>query len=64
MDGPELRRRLKALGRPYTELATKLGLSLPGLHHQMRGYNPVSAQTEIILKMLEKEAEGQDAKSG
>jgi hypothetical protein len=54
MDGDELRRRLDRLGRPYTELAPLLGLSIDGLHHQMRGYRRVTRRTELLLAALEK----------
>src|SRR5215469_13726408 len=54
MEGDELRRRLDRLGRPYTELAPLLGLSIDGLHHQMRGNRRVSRQTQMLLKVLER----------
>jgi hypothetical protein len=54
MDGTELRRRLDRLGRPYTELAPLLGLSIDGLHHQMRGYRRVTRRTELLLEQLER----------
>jgi hypothetical protein len=54
MNGDELRRRLDRLGRPYTELAPLLGLSIDGLHHQMRGYRRVTRRTELLLDNLEK----------
>ena len=54
MNGAELRRRLIALGRPYTELAPLLGLSASGLHKQMNGQNAVSRQTEMLLDQLER----------
>jgi hypothetical protein len=53
MQGIELRLRLNQLGRSYVELAPMLGLSIWALHKQMNGQSPVSAQTEIILKVLE-----------
>jgi len=53
MDGAELRRRLDRLGRPYTQLAPLLGLSINGLHKQMRGERAVSRQTEMLLEQLE-----------
>jgi hypothetical protein len=55
MDGSELRQRLERLGRPFTELAPLLGLSIDGLNKQMNGSRPVSRQTEIILAHLERE---------
>jgi hypothetical protein len=54
MDGAELRYRLDALGRPYTELAPLLGLSASGLHKQMNGQCRVSRQTEMLLEQLER----------
>ena len=54
MDGVELRQRLDRLRRPYTRLAPLLGLSVDGLHHQMRGHRRVSRQTELLLDNLEK----------
>jgi hypothetical protein len=53
MKGTELRRRLNRFARPYTELAPLLGLSIDGLHKQMRGDRHVTRQTEIILERLE-----------
>jgi hypothetical protein len=55
MTGDELRMRLKSLGRPFTELASLLGLSVDGLHKQMNGSRPVSRQTELLLERLEAE---------
>ena len=52
MNGDELRRRLDRLGRHYTELAPLLGLSIDGLHHQMRGYRHVTRRTELLLDNL------------
>jgi hypothetical protein len=54
MDGAELRERIDRLGLSYTEAAKRLGLSLAGLNHQMRGVHRVSQQTQIILMMLER----------
>jgi hypothetical protein len=34
-----------------------LGLSLAGLHHNMRDERKITRQTEIILDMLERESE-------
>jgi hypothetical protein len=51
--GDELRRRLDRFGRPYTRLAPLLGLSIDGLHKQMRGVTAVSRQTELLLEKLE-----------
>ena len=44
---------LDRLNRFYTELAPLLGLSLSGLHKQMRGVTAVSRQTELLLEQLE-----------
>jgi hypothetical protein len=52
--GDELRRRLRRLGRPYTRLAPLLGLSVAGLHKQMRGEHAVSRQTELLLEQIER----------
>jgi hypothetical protein len=60
MTGEELRERIKRLGLSYTAAAPRLGLSLPGLHHNMRGETPIGRQTEIILAMLEREARPRD----
>ena len=48
-----MRQRIDRLGLHYTEAAGLLGLSLSGLHHQMRGLRGVTRQTEIILERLE-----------
>jgi len=61
MDGTELRRRLDDLGRPYTELAPRLGLTVHGLHHQMRGVRRVTRRTELLLENLERERGGEPA---
>ena len=61
MNGNELRRRLDRLGRPYTELAPLLGLSIDGLHHQMRGVRRVTRRTELLLENLERERGGEPA---
>jgi hypothetical protein len=53
MEGSELRRRLDRLGITYTAAAARLGLTLAGLNHQMRGERPVSRQTELLLEHLE-----------
>ena len=42
MEGEELHRWLDRLGRPYTQLAPLLGLSINGLDKQMRGERTVS----------------------
>jgi len=53
--GEELRQRIKHLGLSYRAAAPRLGLSLAGLHHNMRDERPISRQTEIILDYLEHE---------
>jgi len=57
MTGEELRERIQRLGLSYRAAAPRLGLSLSGLHHNMRGERPIGRQTEIILNMLERESE-------
>ena len=52
--GEQLRARIERLGLAYTEAAKRLGLSLAGLHHQMRGDRKVSRQTELLLDCLER----------
>lgn len=51
-----MRTRLDRLGLTYRAAAVKLGLSVPGLHHQMRGDCRVSRQTEMTLGFLERQA--------
>jgi hypothetical protein len=51
-----LRERIKRLGLSYRAAAPRLGLSLSGLHHNLRNETPIGRQTEIILDMLEREA--------
>jgi len=55
MTGDELRERIRRLGLSYRAAAPLLGLSLSGLHHQLRGERPIGRQTEIILSYLERE---------
>jgi hypothetical protein len=61
MTGAELRERVKRLGLSYTAAAPRLGLSLSGLHHNLRNETPIGRQTEIILDMLERESEDRAA---
>jgi hypothetical protein len=56
MTGEELRRRIARLGLSYRKAAPLLGLSLSGLHHNLRDERPIGRPTEIILGYLEKEA--------
>jgi hypothetical protein len=56
MTGDELRERIKRLGLSYRAAAPRLGLSLSGLHHNLRNETSISRQTEIILAMLERES--------
>jgi hypothetical protein len=60
MTGGELRKRIKRLGLSYRAAAPRLGLSLSGLHHNLRDETLVGRQTEIILDMLEREAQPRD----
>ena len=53
MKSNELRQRLERLGRPFTQLAPLLGLSIDGLNKQMNGARPVSRQTELLLDYVE-----------
>jgi hypothetical protein len=53
MTKDELRRRINHLGLSPREAAKQLGLSVPGLHHQVNGVRRVTRQTEIILERLE-----------
>ena len=59
MTGRELRERIDRLrterGLRYIDVAELLGLSVPGLNHQMRGVNRVSRQTVLLLERLEAE---------
>ena len=55
MTGNELRERVSRLGLTYRAAAEKLGMSLPGLNHQMRGLRRVTRQTEMLLERLEAE---------
>jgi hypothetical protein len=55
MDKSEFQARVDGLGLPREELAERLGLSVPGLNHQLYGLRRVSRQTEIILGYLERD---------
>jgi hypothetical protein len=55
MTGDELRARLDGWGMTRAEAAEQLGLSLSGLWDQLRGINPVSRQTAIILEYRERD---------
>jgi hypothetical protein len=59
LSGDRLRARIKRLGLTYVDAAPKLGLTLDGLHKQMRGTNRVSRQTAIILGYLEQATRAQ-----
>ena len=63
MTGEELRERIKRLGLSYRAAAPRLGLSLSGLHHNLRNETSISRQTEIILYMLERESEDLGSRS-
>jgi hypothetical protein len=54
MTGNELRNRIDKLGLTYGEAAERLGLSLAGLNHQMRGIRPVGRQTGLLLECVER----------
>jgi hypothetical protein len=56
MTGDELRARIQKLGVSYTRAAELLGLSRPGLYHQLRGETPVSRRTVLLLAVLERGA--------
>jgi hypothetical protein len=60
MTGDQLRQRIRHLGLTYREAAERVGLTLAGLNHQMRGVHAVSRQTEIILAQLEREQRSQE----
>jgi hypothetical protein len=53
VDGNDLRARIDKLGLTYRAAAPRLGLSLSGLHHQMRGEAKVTRRTEMLLEQLE-----------
>ena len=55
MTSEEFETRLNRLGLSRHEAADRLGLSLQGLFHQMRGRRAVSRQTELLLDHLERE---------
>jgi hypothetical protein len=55
MNAAEFRERLDRLGLTRKDAAERLGLSLQGLFHQLRGDRPVSQQTAIILAVLERD---------
>ena len=55
MNGNELRARIKRLGLTIKAAAPLLGLSVPGLHHQLRGEVSVRRQTEMLLECVEKQ---------
>jgi hypothetical protein len=59
MTGDELRARIDRLGLHYTKAAALLGLSLSGLHHQLRGLRGVTRRTELLLEKLETERDAQ-----
>lgn len=53
LTGERLRQRIDALNVPYTRMALWLGLSVDGLHKQMRGTRAVSAQTSLLFHSVE-----------
>ena len=54
MKATEFRERLDRLGLSRKNAADRLGLSLQGLFHQLRGDRAVSRQTELLLEQLER----------
>jgi hypothetical protein len=54
LTGDRLRRRIDRMGVTYVEAAKALGLTYDGLQKQMRGTNPVSRQTALLLEYLER----------
>jgi hypothetical protein len=55
MTGAELRARIDTLGVSYVQAARWLGLTVDGLHKQMRGARAVSTQTALLYWLIEKE---------
>jgi hypothetical protein len=53
VSGAELRARIDRLGFPYARVAGWLGLSVDGLHKQMRGDRKVTPQTVLVLIEIE-----------
>ena len=51
--GAELRARIDHLNVPYARIAGWLGLSVDGLHKQMRGDRRVTPQTVLALTQVE-----------
>jgi hypothetical protein len=72
MKATEFRERLERLGLSRKAAADRLGLSLQGLFHQLRGDRAVSRQTELLLERMEQDrqrrsptrAKGVDANCG
>jgi hypothetical protein len=59
VDKAEFRKRIDRLKMPRDEIAAQLGLSVPGLNHQLYGLRAVSRQTELLLEHLEREQTSQ-----
>ena len=57
LSGDRLRLRVDRMGLTYAAAAQLLGLTYDGLQKQMRGTNPVSRQTTLLLECLERERE-------
>ena len=55
MDKVEFHKRIDQLKMPRHKVAARLGLSVPGLNHQLYGQRPVSRQTELLLSYVERE---------
>jgi hypothetical protein len=53
MTGEELRQRIQRLGITYTDAAALLGLSRPGLYHQLRDECRSPAKTMLLVERLE-----------
>jgi hypothetical protein len=56
MTGAELRARVDAIGVPYALIAPWLGLTIDGLHKQLRGDRAVTPQTALLLGNIETSA--------
>src|SRR5215831_6140375 len=54
MTGAELRAGIDRWNVPYTRAARWLGLSVDGLHKQMRGTHAISLQTRLLFDGLDK----------
>jgi hypothetical protein len=57
--GDDLRARIKRLGLSYRAAARRLGLSVAGLQHNMRGERSIGRQTELLIGYIERELSGE-----